>query len=83
MITLISHNHEKQKDIEALGATIAIGSIEDVNFLATSYAGADTVYTMLRPPNLANSDLGPATQPRFPGLFSFASILIIPLSLHL
>ncbi len=48
-VTIISHNPEKQKDIEALGATAAIGSIEDVSFLTGAFSGADAVYTMMPP----------------------------------
>jgi uncharacterized protein YbjT (DUF2867 family) len=46
-VTVISSNPEKQKDIEALGATAAIGTMEDVDFLTTTYTGADAVYTMV------------------------------------
>jgi uncharacterized protein YbjT (DUF2867 family) len=49
-VTVISSNKEKQPDIEALGATAAIGSLEDVGFLASTFTGADAVYTMV-PPN--------------------------------
>lgn len=49
-VTVISSKPEKQKDIEALGATAAIGSIEDVPFLTTTFTGADVVYCMI-PPN--------------------------------
>ena len=48
-ITVISHNPERQKDIEALGATAAIGSIDDVAFLTAAFTGADVVYTMIPP----------------------------------
>lgn len=48
-VTVISSNANKQKDIEAIGAVAAIGSIEDVSFLAETFTGADTVYTMLPP----------------------------------
>jgi uncharacterized protein YbjT (DUF2867 family) len=33
-VTVISSNAERQKEIEALGAKAAIGSMGDVNFLA-------------------------------------------------
>lgn len=49
-VTVISSNPEKQKDIEALGATAAIGTLEDVDFLTKAFAGADVVYCMV-PPN--------------------------------
>ena len=49
-ITVISSNPEKQKDIEALSATAAIGSLEDVDFLTATFTGADAVYCMVPPP---------------------------------
>jgi len=55
-VTVISSNPEKQKDIEALGATAAIGSIEDVKFLTASFTGADAVYCMI-PLNFKEPDL--------------------------
>jgi uncharacterized protein YbjT (DUF2867 family) len=54
-ITVISSKNEKQKDIEALGATAAIGSLEDVDFLAATFKGADAVYCMV-PPNFGETD---------------------------
>lgn len=54
-VTVISSNPEKQKDIEALGATAAIGSLEDVGFLTDTFRGADAVYVMT-PPNFAVND---------------------------
>lgn len=50
-VTVISSNPEKQKDIEAIGATAAIGSLEEVDFLADSFSGADAVYCMVPPNN--------------------------------
>ena len=50
-ITIISSKAEKQKDIEAMGATAAIGSIEDVDFLTSSFREADAVYIMEPPPD--------------------------------
>ena len=49
-VSVISSKPEKQKDIEALGATAAIGSVEDVKFLTTTFKGTDAVYYMV-PPN--------------------------------
>jgi uncharacterized protein YbjT (DUF2867 family) len=46
-VTVISSNQEKQKDIEALGATAAIGTMEDADFLAKTFTGADAVYSMV------------------------------------
>jgi uncharacterized protein YbjT (DUF2867 family) len=50
-VTVISSKAEKQKDIEDLGATAAIGSVEDANFLTAAFTGADAVYTMVPPGN--------------------------------
>jgi len=49
-VTVISSKPEKQKDIEALGARAAIGSIDDVAFLTRTFTGSDAVYGMI-PPN--------------------------------
>ncbi|WP_324677385.1 NAD(P)H-binding protein [Hymenobacter sp. GOD-10R] len=54
-VTVISSKPDKQPDIEALGATAAIGSVEDADFLATAFAGADAVYVMI-PPNFTEPD---------------------------
>ncbi len=45
-VTVISSKPEKQKDIEALGATAAIGTMEDADFLSATFKGADVVYVM-------------------------------------
>ena len=50
-VTVISSNQERQKEIEALGAIAAIGTLEDVNFLTETFAGADIVYLMEPPVN--------------------------------
>ena len=55
-VTVISHNPERAKAIEALNAIPAIGSIEDHDFLLRAFAGADAVYTMI-PPNFSTTDL--------------------------
>ena len=46
-VTVVSSSAGRQKDIEALGAIAAIGSMEDADFLAKTFAGADVVYTMV------------------------------------
>ena len=48
-VTIISSKTEKTAAIEALGATAAIGSVEDVAFLTDVFTGADAVYTMVPP----------------------------------
>ncbi len=45
-VTVISSKADRQKDIEALGAMAAIGSIRDLNFLNKTFTGADIVYLM-------------------------------------
>lgn len=56
-VTVISSNPEKQKEVEAMGATAAIGSLEDVNFIASSFANADIVYCMVPPANYFDQNL--------------------------
>jgi uncharacterized protein YbjT (DUF2867 family) len=51
LVTVISRKPEKQKDIEALGARAAIGYIQDVKFLSTTFTGADAVYCIEPPHN--------------------------------
>lgn len=57
LVTVISSSPEKQRDIEALGAAAAIGSLEDVNFLTQTFTGADAVYTMVPPNNYFDHNL--------------------------
>jgi uncharacterized protein YbjT (DUF2867 family) len=45
-VTVISSNVERQKNIELLGAKAAIGKLQDVDFLADTFKGADIVYLM-------------------------------------
>ena len=45
-VTVISRKSEKQKEIEAMGAKAAIGSIEDADFLTETFKGAGAVYCM-------------------------------------
>ncbi len=43
-------SHSKNVDaIEQLGAKVLVGSVEDVAFLTTAFAGADVVYLMIPP----------------------------------
>lgn len=55
-VTVISSDPKKQAEIEALGATAAIGSIATVEFLAETFKGADAVYGMI-PLSYAEPDL--------------------------
>ena len=54
-VTVISSKPEKQGDIEAVGATAAIGSVEEVAFLTKTFTGADAVFCMI-PPNFSQPD---------------------------
>ena len=56
-VTVISSNPEKKATIEALGATAAIGSLEDVDFLTATFTGADAVYVMVPPTNYFDHSL--------------------------
>ncbi len=56
-VTVISSKQDRQKEIEALGATAAIGTVEDVNFLTGTFTGVDAVYTMIPPGNFTDPDL--------------------------
>ncbi len=47
-VTVISSNSEKRPAIEALGASAAIGSLEDVDFLTSTLTGADALFAMVR-----------------------------------
>jgi len=55
-ITVISSNPGKQAEIEALGATAAIGSLEDAAFITRVFAGADLAYCMIPPGNFHDSN---------------------------
>jgi uncharacterized protein YbjT (DUF2867 family) len=46
-VTVVSSDRNKTTAIEALGATAAIGSIADADFLATTLERADAVYCMI------------------------------------
>ncbi len=46
-VTVVSSSENRKAEIEALGATAAIGSVEDVGFLTGAFKGADVVYTMV------------------------------------
>ena len=54
-VVVVSSKDDKRKEIEALGATAAIGSVEDVEFLSSIFSGADAVYCMV-PPNFFAED---------------------------
>ncbi len=45
-VTVISSKAERQKDIEAIGAKAAVGTMKDADFLADAFKGADVAYVM-------------------------------------
>ena len=45
-VTVISSNPDRRTDIETIGAKAAIGIMQDVDFLAHTFNGADIVYLM-------------------------------------
>lgn len=55
-VTVISSSPERQGDIKALGATAATGSLQDAEFLASAFGGADAVFAMV-PPNYSTPDM--------------------------
>lgn len=56
-VTVISSNPSKVAEIENLGASAAIGSLEDATFLSRTFKGADAVYTMVPPGNYFDPNL--------------------------
>ena len=60
-VTVVSSKAEKQKDIEAIGAKAAIGSIDDADFLTKEFISADVVYLMEPPFNFFDQNLNMET----------------------
>lgn len=48
-VTVVTSRAENASAIEALGATAAVGSIEDATFVTNTFSGADAVYLMIPP----------------------------------
>ena len=55
-VTVISRSLARQQDIQALGARAAIGSLENADFLTSTFIGADAVFAMV-PPNYRAPDM--------------------------
>lgn len=53
-VTVITSSAERVKDIEALGAKAATGSVSDAGFLKKAFEGADAVFAMT-PPNMGGA----------------------------
>ena len=56
-VTVISSNPARSQEIEALGAIPAIGTLQDINFLAASFEDAEAVYTLVPPANYFDPNL--------------------------
>ena len=56
-VTVISSDPDKKSAIEAIGATAAIGTLEDAGFLTTTFTGADAAYCMI-PLSFTEPDIG-------------------------
>ena len=56
-VTVVSSNLKKEKEIEAIGAIAAIGSLEDADFIAGAFDQAGAVYCMVPPANYFDHDL--------------------------
>lgn len=54
-VTVISSQPDRAKEIEALGASAAIGNLRDAAFLTRTFTGADAIYTMA-PPSFTEAD---------------------------
>jgi uncharacterized protein YbjT (DUF2867 family) len=48
-VKVITSNANRAHEIEALGATAAVGPVQNAEFLKQAFAGADAVYTMVPP----------------------------------
>lgn len=54
-VIVISSSADKKPAIEALGASSAIGSVDDTDFLIKTFTGADAIYCMV-PPKFSEQD---------------------------
>ncbi len=48
-VTVVGRNADNLKELTQAGATAAIGSVEDVDFLTRTFKDADAIYTMIPP----------------------------------
>jgi uncharacterized protein YbjT (DUF2867 family) len=56
-ITVIASSNDRKSEIENLGATAAIGSVNDASFLTQTFTGADAVYCMIPRANYFDPNL--------------------------
>lgn len=55
-VTVVSSSSERREEIQAMGASAAIGSLENKDFLAGVFRGADSAYCMIPPGNHRDAD---------------------------
>jgi uncharacterized protein YbjT (DUF2867 family) len=55
-VTIVTSQQERKTAIGALGATAAVGNVEDPDFMTATFAGADLVYTMIPPGNFMDAN---------------------------
>ncbi len=63
-VIVVSSKPERKAAIEALGATAAIGTMEDADFLTATFTGADAIYTMIAPGNFFDPNFDLMTECR-------------------
>ncbi|AWK06931.1 NAD-dependent dehydratase [Flavobacterium crocinum] len=56
-VTVVTSSNSRQEEIEKLGASAAIGSVDDLDFLAQTFTGADAVYCMIPRANYFDPNL--------------------------
>lgn len=54
MVTVVTSKAERMPEIERLGGKAAVGTAQDTDFLTSTFSGADLVYTMIPPGNMAD-----------------------------
>lgn len=55
-VTIISHSLERKTEIEKINGKPQIGSLQDLNFLVSTFSGADAVFLM-NPPDYTQADI--------------------------
>lgn len=55
-VFVVGRNAENIRSLTGIGAKALIGSVQDLDFLKTAFAGADAIYTMV-PPNYNTNDM--------------------------
>jgi uncharacterized protein YbjT (DUF2867 family) len=58
-VTVISSSSDRKDAIEAMGASVAIGSVKDAGFITETCRGADALYTMVPPVSYFDPGIDP------------------------